>query len=186
MNALLICGSRNVNGQTATAASAVVKGLQAAGAAVEQVFLPTMNLAHCRQCEDSGWGLCRREGRCTIQDDFAALYEKIKQSDGVIFATPVYFADLSESLKAYADRLRRVARHDNGNVALKDKPAMGICVAGGRGGGAPQCCVIMERLLTTCEFDVVNMIPARRQNLQSKLPAMEQAGQWFATKPSSK
>ena len=69
MNAMLICGSRNPDGQTAQTADAVLRGLVKAGCSVEKVFLPTLKIEHCRQCEDNGWGLCRKEGRCVIDDD---------------------------------------------------------------------------------------------------------------------
>jgi hypothetical protein len=57
---------------------------------------------------------------------------------------------------------------------------MGVCVAGGGGGGAPACCLSLEKIMSTCGFEVVDLIPVRRQNLQSKLPILELAGQGLA------
>ncbi|MBI2440645.1 MAG: flavodoxin family protein [Lentisphaerae bacterium] len=185
MQTILICGSRNPNGQTALAADAVRKGLAKAGASAEQVFLPTLKVERCRQCDDNGWGLCRKEGRCVIDDDLSGLVEKIRQADAIVFATPVYYSDLSESLRAFADRLRRICTHAAGRVSIKGKPAIGVCVAGGGGGGAPACCVSLEKVMTTCGLDVVDMIPVRRQNLQTKLQILELAGQWLAAEPRS-
>lgn len=182
MKAIVICGSRNPSGQTAEAAGVLVKGLTKAGASVEQVFLPPLRLERCRQCEDSGWGLCRKEGRCVVDDDFPELVEKIRQADGVVFATPVYYSDLSESLRAFADRLRRTCTHETGREPVQGKPMIGLCVAGGGGGGAPACCVSLEKVMATCGFDVVDMIPVRRQNLEAKLPRLELAGEWLATR----
>ena len=185
MKTILICGSRNPKGQTAQAANALLQGLAQAGASTEQVILPTIKIERCRQCNDDGWGLCRREGRCVIDDDLAGLVEKIRQADAVVFATPVYYSDLSESLRAFTDRLRRICTHEAGRVSIKDKPAVGICVAGGGGGGASACCVSLEKVMTTSGLDVVDMIPVRRQNLQAKLPIMELTGKWLASKPRS-
>jgi len=176
MNAVLICGSRNPNGQTAQAADAMLKGLEKSGVSVERVFLPVFKIERCRQCEDNGWGVCRKEGRCIINDDLSRLVEKIRQADAVIFATPVYYSDLSESLRAFLDRLRRICTHEAGRASVKGKPALGICVAGGGGGGAPACCVNLEKIISTCGFEVVDMIPVRRQNLQAKLQILELAG----------
>ncbi len=186
MKVMLICGSRNPNGQTAQAASAVLKGLTKAGGSAEQVFLPACKMEHCRQCDDNGWGTCRKEGHCSIKDDFAGLVGKIKQADAVIFATPVYYSDMSESLRAFTDRLRRICTHENGNASVRGKPVIGLCVAGGGGGGAPACCVSLEKVTAICGFDIVDMIPIRRQNLATKLPALELTGQWLATGPRSK
>ena len=105
----------------------------------EKIFLPKIKIERCRQCDDDGWGICRSKGRCTIDDDFASVVDKVRKTDAVVFATPVYFSDLSESLRAFLDRLRRITRHKDGQRGISAKPAIGICVAGGGGGGAPAC-----------------------------------------------
>lgn len=185
MKAILVSGSRNPDGQTAQAADAVLKGLAKAGVTVEKVFLPALRIERCRQCDDNGWGLCRKEGRCVIDDDMDGLVGKMRQSDALVFATPVYYSDLSESLRAFTDRLRRICTHESGRMSIKGKPVMGVCVAGGGGGGSQACCVNLEKVLGTCGLDVVDMIPVRRQNLHAKLQALELAGQWLASKPGS-
>ena len=180
MKTIMISGSRNPSGQTATAAKAVLEGLADKGTECEQIFLPTLKLERCRQCDDAGWGICRSEGRCVIDDDFAALVEKVHTAEAVVFANPVYFSDLSESLRAFLDRLRRITRNDAGKKSITGKPALGVCVAGGGGGGAPNCCLSLEKVLATCGFDVLDLIPVRRQNLQAKLPVLRQVGRWLA------
>jgi multimeric flavodoxin WrbA len=180
LNILVISGSRNPQGQTARAVGSFIKGLEAGGGATETVFLPPLTIERCRQCEDDGWGLCKKEGKCIIEDDFSGLLEKLRNADAAAFATPVYFADLSESLKAFLDRLRRIMRNDAAKPGIAAKPAAGICVAGGRGGGSPSCCFLLERTLTTIGFDVLDMVPVRRQNLAMKLPILEAAGKNLA------
>jgi multimeric flavodoxin WrbA len=140
-----------------------------------------MKIERCKQCEENGWGICRKEGRCVMDDDFAPLVDKVSNSDGVIFATPVYFGDLSESIRTFLDRLRRITRHETGRKGITSKPAIGICVAGGGGGGTPTCAVSLEKVLSTCGFDVVDMIPVRRQNLDLKLPILRTTGKWLTT-----
>jgi multimeric flavodoxin WrbA len=169
MKIAAILGSRNPQGQTARAAGALLDGLAAQGATVERFFLPQMKIERCRQCDENGWGICRSEGRCVIEDDFAGIVASIRSADATVFATPVYFSDLSESLRAFLDRLRRISLHKNGKKGIEGKCAIGICVAGGGGGGAPACSVGLEKVLGTCGFDVVDMVPVRRQNLDAKL-----------------
>jgi len=185
MQVVTILGSGNPQGQTARAADALIEGLRAAGAEVEKVFLPELKIERCRQCDENGWGTCRTEGRCAIDDDFGPVADKIRAAAALVFATPVYFSDLSESMRAFLDRLRRVTRHAVGKAGITVKPAVGICVAGGGGGGAPACAVSLEKVLGTCGFDVVDMIAARRQNLQMKLEVLRTTGRWLATGPSS-
>lgn len=182
MKALVILGSRNPKGQTARAAEALSEGLKEGGVKTDKVFLPEIKIEHCGQCEDHGWGICRTEGKCTIKDDFDSLANKVKDADAVIFANPVYFGDLSESMRAFLDRLRRVNRFEATKYSVKDKPAIGICVAGGGGGGAMLCSVSMERVLNTCGFSVIDLIPVRRQNLDMKIDILKITGKWLASK----
>jgi multimeric flavodoxin WrbA len=185
VDAILISGSRNPNGQTGRAMGAVAAGLKAGGAETRPFFLPTLDVQRCRQCNDDGWGLCRSEGRCVIEDDFARLVEAIRSAGAVVFATPVYFSDLSESLRAFLDRLRRITRHEAGQAEVTGTAALGVCVAGGGGGGAPACAENLQKILSRCGFDVVDTIAVRRQNLDVKLPVLEAAGRWLAGGPSS-
>ncbi len=180
MNAVIVLGSRNPEGQTAIAADSLADGLAAGGADVDRAYLPEMTIERCRQCDRAGWGICRTEGRCVIEDDFAGLVAKLAAADAVAFATPVYFGDLGESLRAFLDRLRRTCVNEAGKAKVKGKRAVGVCVAGGGGGGAPACCVSLERILNTCGFDVLDLIPVRRQNLQMKRRLLAATGKWLA------
>jgi multimeric flavodoxin WrbA len=155
----------------------------AAGCGEDRLFLPSLHIERCRQCEDSGWGLCRREGVCVLQDDFAAVVEKIRSARAVVFATPVYYSDLSESLRAFLDRLRRTCIVEAGRKGITGKPAYGICVAGGGGGGAPACCRSLEKILATCGFNVMEMVPVRRQNMDMKLDQLKHSGSWAVKTP---
>ncbi len=184
MHILVISGSRNPDGQTMAAAGALVKGVRAAGGTAAQRLLPELVIDRCRQCDGDGWGECRSQGQCVIRDDFDALVEEIGHADAVVFATPVYFADLSESLRAFLDRLRRVTRNENAREAVAGKPAIGLCVAGGGGGGAPNCAVNLEKILATTGFDLVDMIPVRRQNAELKQEVLEATGRWLVEKIS--
>jgi len=181
MKLLAILGSRNHEGQTARATDALLAGVEETGGDVERVFLPELSIERCRQCDERGWGTCRSEGRCVIEDDFAQVVDKVAAADAVVFGNPVYFSDLSESLKSFLDRLRRITRHENGKAKVGGKRALGVCVAGGGGGGAPHCCMLMERTLATCGFDVVDMVPARRQNLEMKIEMLPVVGRWLAS-----
>ncbi|MBD3185007.1 hypothetical protein GF312_22175 [Candidatus Poribacteria bacterium] len=177
MKALIIMGSRNPDGQTARAADGMIQGMNISE--IEQFFLPRMKIDRCRQCDNAGWGICRTKGECVIKDDFASLVDKIKGADVVAFVTPVYFGDLSESLKTFLDRLRRTCMHESGKENIAGKKCIGICVAGGGGGGAPSCTVSMEKVLRTCGFDIVDLVPVRRQNLEMKVEVLKITGKWL-------
>jgi multimeric flavodoxin WrbA len=187
MKVLILSGSRNPQGQTGRAAAALAQGVRDGGAECQTIFLALKKLEHCRQCGDDGWGLCRKEGRCTIDDDFAEVVSAVREADVLACATPVYWGDLSESMRAFLDRLRRTACwQENGKKGIAGKPAIGVCIAGGGGGGAASCCTSMDRVLSTCGFDYVDSVSARRQNLEMKLPILQLTGKWLATCPRSR
>lgn len=183
MHALMLSGSRNPEGQTARCANVIARGLAQAGVTSEMVFLPALNLERCRQCDPDGWGICRREGRCIIEDDFAFLVEKLKAADIVVFANPVYFMDLSESLRGFLDRLRRIS-YQQPDRPIKGKPTIGVCYAGSGGGGAPLSCLHLENILHTIGFNVVDVIPIRRQNIDARIPMLEKSGKWLGNNPN--
>jgi len=178
---IAILGSRNPEGQTARATKALLAGLGCENPDECMIFLPSMEIEVCRQCDAQGWGLCRSENRCVIQDDFEEIVGKIRDADVVVFATPVYFADLSESLRAFLDRFRRAHRPKDGDEAgLGEKTTVGICVAGGGGGGAPNCAASLEKILAISGLDVFDMVPARRQNLDLKVDVLRRTGEYIA------
>jgi len=200
MKILILSGSRNRKGRTAQAIEAIRKGIAKAGGKSESIFLTELAIERCRQCDIDGWGVCRSEQRCIIEDDFDSVVAKVRAADVVVFANPVYFGDLSESMRAFLERLRRIgfrpgppaqgapAQPPPGFAPMPRPgatPAIGVCRAGGGGGGAPNCCVSLERILQMCGFDVVDMIPLRRQNFEFKLPILERTGEWLVTKPTS-
>jgi NAD(P)H-dependent FMN reductase len=191
MQIMILSGSRNREGQTARAIKAIQKGITEAKGKSEVIFLTELKLERCRQCDADGWGLCRKEGRCIIEDDFAPVAEKVKKADVVVFANPVYFGDLSESMRTFLDRFRRTRFMRPGSPPpgafqmAGGIPAIGYCYAGGSGNGTISCVFFLERILQMCGFDVVDMIPARRQNLDIKLPMLELTGKWLVTKPTS-
>ncbi len=195
MKILIFSGSANPEGQTARAVKTICKGISEAGGFYETFFLPKLKLERCRQCDINGWGDCRYKNRCVIEDDFQMLLEKIKSSDVLVFANPVYFGDLSESLRCFLDRYRRtlfskITRPPAPGsppsfMPSGGPPVVGLCYAGGSGNGTISCLAGMEKILQNCGFDIVDMIPIRRQNMELKLPYLESVGRWLVTKPSS-
>lgn len=179
MKIVALLGSRNPEGQTARVADAFLNGAAEIGAETEKIFLPAMKIERCRQCNEKGAGPCYTQGRCVIKDDVDAITEKLGSADGILLATPVYFSDLSESMRAYLDRLRRVGRFKEKPTGVEAKKTVGIGVAGGGGGGHVRCMDMMEKILKNIGVDVLDMVPVRRQNLDLKCDVLAMTGKWF-------
>lgn len=167
--------SPNEDGLTATMARMALDGAAAAGAQVELVHLRKLNLEACRQCEN-GWGRCRREGLCIIEDDFESVRQRIGAANAVVVSTPVYFGDVSEVAKSFLDRLRRCEIHTK-DSALKGTPVLSIAAAGGGGGGGPTCLVSLERYYGVLGWPVFDGLIVTRRSREYMLLATRAAGE---------
>lgn len=179
MKVIGIQSSPNENGLTSSLAKAVLKGAEAAGAVVEMVHLNKLNIGHCKACEQ-GWGTCRPEGKCVQEDDFQGLRDKINAADALVFSTPVYFGDLSESAKRFFDRWRRTEVGNREKSPLRGKRAIGIAAAGGSGGGAVSALHNLDGYLRWLQFTIYDLVPATRRNSEYKLIMLETAGKKLA------
>lgn len=113
---LILSGSPRKRGNTSALIEELAKGAREAGARVDTLFLHGMNIQPCTACEG-----CHEEGSsgCVIDDDMGAVYEALRASDSLVFATPVYWFSVSAQIKTAIDRLYAVGVGD-GNV-LKGK-----------------------------------------------------------------
>ena len=175
MRVIGLNASPNEDGLTATMLSAALEGAAEAGAQAEAVHLKQHTLLACLQCEN-GWGLCRREGRCIQEDDFAALKAQMEGADAIVISTPVYFGEVSEVAKNFLDRLRRCAFAGPQANVLKGKPVLGIAAAGGSGGGIVSCQSILERYFNHLGLRLFDMIPVTRLTRSYKPETARAAG----------
>jgi multimeric flavodoxin WrbA len=179
MKVIAIQSSPNLDGLTSSLAKAVLRGVEAEGGETELIHLNKLNIKACIACED-GWGKCRNEGVCILEDDFQNLREKVAQSDVLVFATPVYWHDLSESAKIFLDRLRR-CETGKGFKTFIGKKAIGIASAGGSGKGAVRALYNLEDYLRVLGFDIFDLVPVTRFSKHHKLEMLEKAGRRLIT-----
>lgn len=173
----VVWSSPNKDGLTASAKEQFLKGLNEAGADIEEIHLNSKHLEHCRAC-GNGWGTCNKTGSCVIQDDFAGIYKTLSESDGIVWISAVYWSDMTECFKAFFDRLRRCDATHNHNLA--DKRCVLVACAGGTGRGTLECLQQLERGLTHMGMRVYDRIPVVRYNKEYILPALEEAGKTYA------
>lgn len=133
MNVMVISSSPNKDGLTAACAAAAAEGVLLAGGHVEEVRLNDLQIGLCQACGD-GWGTCLEDHECQVKDDFQPLHARVRQADAHVLVTPVYWSEMSESAKAFMDRLRRCEATRGGESGLFDMPV--IAVAAGDSGGA--------------------------------------------------
>jgi multimeric flavodoxin WrbA len=89
INSVAINGSpRMEKGNTALLLDPFVRGMEEAGAAVELSYASRMDIKPCACGQMYCW--YRVPGECCFKDDMQSLYPRLKQSDILILATPVY------------------------------------------------------------------------------------------------
>ena len=66
---------------------------------------------------------------CPLKDDIPAIIEKIKSSDGVIFASPVYVINVTPYMKNFIDRLSSICHRPE----LFNQHALVVSTVGGFG-----------------------------------------------------
>jgi len=174
MKILVISSSPNKDGLTAACTSAAVEGLAQSGGVVEEVCLNDLKVGMCKAC-DNGWGTCLEEHECQELDDFQALHGRVRQVDGLVLVTPVYWGEMSESAKAFTDRLRRCEANRDEQSALEGKPVLAVAAAGGSGGGMITCLGSMERWIQHMHARVFDLIPVNRWSREYKLETIRAA-----------
>ena len=108
MNVVAFCGSARRNGNTAMLARTVLAELEPAGIETELVQLAGKEIRGCLACRKC---FEKKDRRCSGRDDDVnGLIEKMIAADGILLASPTYFADLSSEMKALIDRSGYVAK----------------------------------------------------------------------------
>ena len=176
MHVYVISASPNKDGLTAACEAAAVEGIQQAGGTMTPISLNDLKIGQCKAC-DNGWGTCHDEHHCQEEDDFQALHASLAKADALVLVTPVYWGEMSESAKAFTDRLRRceATRIIRGESYLYGKPVIAVAAAGGSGGGMISCLASMERWIQHVTGRVFDLIPVNRWSREYKLSAIREA-----------
>jgi multimeric flavodoxin WrbA len=101
MKILAIHGSpRTIRSTTRILANFVLDGAAEAGAETEMIDLCDYHVTPCTACEG-----CSFNGICVYDDDVPAIVDRMKDADGIVFASPVYLDNISGQMKLFFDRL---------------------------------------------------------------------------------
>ena len=79
-----------------------LKGAQSQGAETETVYLKQKDIHACVGCYTC-W--TKTPGVCIFKDDMPELLAKVRSSDIMVYATPLYYYNMTSLLKAFQDRL---------------------------------------------------------------------------------
>lgn len=118
MKVLGILSSPRRKGNSEILLDKALEAAESAGLDTERIVLNELKFVPCQEC-----GGCNKTGRCIINDDMQAIYEKIDEASVIIIASPIFFGSLPAQLKAMIDRYqcRWVEK-----VVLKEKKDMKV------------------------------------------------------------
>ena len=100
MKVLMINGSPRAAGNTAAALNEMKKIFEESGVETEIVSIGNKPIRGCIAC-----GKCSQTGKCVFDDLVNETAPKFAECDGLVIASPVYYASANGSLVAFLDRL---------------------------------------------------------------------------------
>lgn len=126
MKVLGIIGSPRENGNTEILAKEALKAIAEEGLDTELVRLAGLDIRPYNACM-----VCYQEEQCSIEDDCFSVYLKMKEADGILVASPVYYGSATALYKAFIERTGFISR--NNGEPLRGKVG-GPLVVAWRGG----------------------------------------------------
>ena len=100
MNVLMINGSPHAKGNTSVALHEMEKTFKQEGIETEILHIGNKDIRGCIACYS-----CMEKGRCVFEDAVNEAASKFEACDGLVSASPVYYASANATLIAFLDRL---------------------------------------------------------------------------------
>ena len=144
MKVLIINGSPRVNGNTTIAIREMENVFKADGIDVETVQVGNKDIRGCIAC-----GKCFNTGKCVFDDIVNELAPKFEEADGLVIASPVYYASANATLIACLDRLFYSTHFDK---TMK----VGASVVCARRGGCSATFDELNKFFTICNMPIAS------------------------------
>jgi multimeric flavodoxin WrbA len=119
MKVIAINGSPHDAGNTAQSLKVVAQTLAEKNIDTEIITIGKSKFGGCNACAS-----CRNTGKCVIDDGLNEIAEKIVSADGLIVASPVYYAGMNGELKVFLDRVF----YSHGSK-MRFKPCAAVAIA---------------------------------------------------------
>lgn len=104
---LIISTSLRTNSNSDILARECEKGARDAGLDVDYVSLKGKDIKYCIGCLS-----CQKTNKCVLKDDVADIMAKVKEAEVIVYATPIYYYEMSGQMKTLLDRLNPLYSSD--------------------------------------------------------------------------
>ena len=143
MKVLMLNGSPKAQGNTARVLAEMRGVFEKEGVEIDYVHVGHLAVRGCTSC-----GACHKVGHCVIEDDIVnELAAKLAEADGLVIASPVYFAAPSGTLVTILNRLFYSARFDK-------RMKVGAAMVVARRGGTTAAFDQLNKYFTYCGMPV--------------------------------
>ena len=144
MKVLMINGSPRLNGNTTIALKEMEKIFAEEGVESETIQIGNKDIRGCIAC-----GTCATRGSCVFDDLVNEIAPKFQEADGLVAASPVYYASANGTLISFLDRLFYSTPFDK---TMK----VGASVAVARRGGCSATYDELNKYFTICGMPVAS------------------------------
>jgi len=104
MKIIGIVGSPRKSGNTEILTAHTLKAIVEEGLETELISLAGLDIKPCNACR-----ACAEEEQCPIEDDLFPIYLKMKEADGIILGSPVYYGSATALIKALMERAGQIS-----------------------------------------------------------------------------
>ena len=101
----ILNGSPRKNWNTAKMCESFKKGAQDTGINAKIINLYDLNYKGCYSCFACKVKNGKSCGKCAYPDELKEILEKVSNSEGLVFASPIYFGELTAQMRAFMERL---------------------------------------------------------------------------------
>ncbi len=144
MKVLIINGSPRIDGNTTTSINELIKVFDKNEIETETIQIGNQNIRGCIACNS-----CQKNHKCVFNDSVNEVAKKFENADGLIIASPVYFASANGTLISFLDRLFYSSHFDK---TMK----VGASIAIGRRGGLSATFDELNKYFTISNMPIVS------------------------------
>ena len=144
MKVLIVNGSPHRDGNVSVAIRELKKVFAAEGVEVENVELGIKRVPGCLGCYT-----CKKLGKCVVEDVVNEAADKFNEADGMVVASPVYYASPNGTIVSFLDRLFFSTKFDK-------RMKVGAAVAVARRGGCSATFDVLNKYFTISGMPIVS------------------------------